>query len=290
MPASTFDYVYFPGGGPHSRQPRASGNIRGFVPIPGESGPGPWAEQYHPFTFPPGSLPPTWIVDGLTYSFSFVNVSGGIGGGQTSFDRTAPPQPLVGASPIVVLAVYVYDVNSVPGPGVPGASIDAFDETKGILIDDDFVTVSPDANLSSSGNKLGWVPTIDNAETIAAYNHIVRNGADFVDFENWVDLAILPSLPPPGLDFKAAQGQSYNALAFYKSPPPPPPPPPPNRCEALLQALTEEIKAFGGVPIATHQYWISAFQGCPASIYNEAMLLLEGKGRQEPPSGQKPPR
>jgi hypothetical protein len=54
---------------------------------------------------------------------------------------------------------------------------------------------------------------------------------------------------------------------------------PPSDCKGLLQALREEIKALGGIPVNTVQGWRQKFANCrgkmPEQEYNEGMSLLE---------------
>ena len=280
MPLLTYDYVYFRGG-PHTRQPRTTGATGGFIPIPGLSGSAGTLQQGSLFRVPAGALPPTENVAGATYSFAFVNVSGGNGGGQTSFDYTTPPaQVTVGAAPIVVLVVYLFHGSG--NGGVHGASIDAFDETTGSLVDDDFVTVSPDAALTSSGNKEGWVPTAGNTEKISAYPHITPSD---VYFDKWVNLDILPKFPPAGADFTAAKNGDFNALAFYAS----------NACQASLKSLYVLIDA-KRLPVSEVAGWEQQLKLCfeqhkiTQAEYTAALNAIKALGSQAAPGKPNPPQ
>ena len=168
MPAVTYQYVYF-SAGPHQRQPTRSGS-GGFTAIESSSRGDPSGGT---FGAPP---PPEYQnVGSATFVFSFMTVSGGSltqGGppaGVTSFKRTIPPPPVfVGSLPINVVVVYVPKGG---GPGTPGATIDEFDQTIGQLINDTFVTVTPDlgGTLTTSGNVEGFVATTNSAETSSRF-------------------------------------------------------------------------------------------------------------------------
>lgn len=238
MPLLTYKYVYFPSGGPHTRQPRSIGGSGGFTPIGNLSGPAGTLQANTPFQIPPGTLPPSEVVGNTTYTFAFVNVSGGTGGGATAFNPSSPPQVMVGTAPIVVLVVYLASASGHGGSGT-GASIDAFDETVGTLVDDTFVTVSPDGSLTQNANVDGWVPTT-NAGTIAASTHITPTNANF---EKWVDLT--DTSTPPGVDFLAKKTTNYAVLAFYKSPATVGPPPL-TPCEQLVENIQKVTMT--GVP------------------------------------------
>jgi hypothetical protein len=222
MPELTVNYVYYAGRGPHTRQPRNTGSYGGFTPIDSLSGSLGTLGEGSTFNTTLG-LMPNQVTDAtvnppVTYTFAFVNVSGGTNGGQTSFDPNTPPGgATVGSAPIIVQVVYL-PPTGVGGGSSTGASIDAFDETTGSLVDDTFVTVSPDPNgsLTTSGNVDGWVATT-NTETIAAYSHLVVSN---VDFEKWVSVTGPPT-PPAGLNFTAAQNTNYIVLALYKATPGP---------------------------------------------------------------------
>jgi hypothetical protein len=151
-----------------------------------------------------------------------VNVSGLTEGGFTSFNPNVPP-PLgtVGNDPVKVLVVYLPE-GGTNGNG-SGAVIDAFDETLGRLIDDDFVTVSVNgsnnAALTNSGNVDGWADTSQSGATIMAYSDVslVYEGmpAIHAGFNKWVNLEDGSS--PIGLNLNINQGQTIYAFAFYQN-------------------------------------------------------------------------
>jgi len=296
MPTATFDYVYFPSG-PHTRQPRSAVGPGGFTLL----------QQIPPLTLEPGSqftatlAPPTLTVGGKTYTFAFMNVSGGYtsasGGvpiGQFSTDASASPESVYAQdSPIVVLVVYI----PVGGNGgVRGATIDSFDETTGTLFDDTFVSVSPDptGTETTEGNVHGFVSTANSNETITALS---PTSPSLVDFDQWVPLGVQLTtriIPPnpilhtpgevistgPGLlivgnNLQVDEGTSVSALAFYKAPPPSPPPPPPTTCEQLLANWYALEPKTDIVLLAYYEEKLSACQGPQyAAAVNEIKALI----------------
>jgi len=160
----------------------------------------------------------------LSLAFAFVSVTGCTEGGLVSFvAATPPPVGTVGTSPILVLVVYVPVSGN--GNGDSGAVIDAFNETTGSLVDNDFVAVSPDpgGTLTSEANVDGWVDTEASAYTITAdhpnigpYLALPTNAT----FDQWVDLTD-PSPPTSlisGASLTPGKGVTVYALAFYKNP------------------------------------------------------------------------
>jgi hypothetical protein len=152
-----------------------------------------------------------------------VSLLGGGGGPQTSFTRSDPPSTTVGSDPIVVLCVYYPSGRSGPGNGDAGASIDAWDESTGNLLNDFFVKVSPDdpdgaGPLTESGNVHGWVDTTNGPEEITADSPLTPSATTF---DRWVDLENPQPETGSGFDnprvFTAPQGASYS-LAFYRKP------------------------------------------------------------------------
>jgi hypothetical protein len=218
MPSLTYEYVYFGSGGAHTRQPRVITSYGGFTPIPTlNTGGSATLQTGTPFQVNSAILAPVQIVAGITYSFAFVNVSGLIGGGQTSFDHSvAPPSAIVGTDPVTVLIVYLPQVGGPPGSS-SGAIIDAFDETKGTLVDDTFVSVTVNgvgnAVLTTSGNVDGYVDTTNNEVVITAYSNISPTNGNF---DKWGYLTS-PVLPPAGLNLTVPKGQTVYAFAFYQS-------------------------------------------------------------------------
>jgi hypothetical protein len=245
MPTLTINYVAYTGIGPHTRQPRAIGQYGGFAPIGNLSGAVGNVSEGSTFQLTPGLMQSPLIAGNLTYSFGFVNISGGTGGGQTSVKHTQPLSVTVGTAPILVMVVYVAQEGS-----GSGASIDAFDESTGSLVDDTFVTVSPDANgaLTTSGNTEGWVVTT-NTETIAAHAHITPTNADF---DKWVVLES-NNLPPAGVNLKVNGGTSVIALAVYKDTPAEPQEE--IGCQDMLQSIDASISGPPHGPKLTITQW-----------------------------------
>jgi hypothetical protein len=142
--------------------------------------------------------------------------AGGPAVGVTSFGSNNPPAPvLVGEAPITVLVVYVPPGGPGSGSG-SGATIDAFDETAGVLFNDTFVTVEPDATgaLSKSGNVEGYVDTTNSTEAITALSPTSPTG---VHFSRWVNLGP-PATQQASPVLMVNKGASVMALAFYEAP------------------------------------------------------------------------
>jgi len=221
MPTLTIQYVYFGASGPHTRQPRSTTSYGGFTPIPGLGAGTAWLIPGTPYQ--PPTAPLTYSpVPGLTVNFAFVNVCGLTQGPLNSFVASTPPPPgTVGTAPVLVN--YVYLPVGGGGPGQTGAVIDAYNETVGTLVDNDFVTVSPDPSgtLTTEANVDGWVNTTDSGYTITAdHPNIGPYLADPTNllFDQWVDLAT-PTPPTSlisGANLTPGQGSTVYALAFYK--------------------------------------------------------------------------
>ncbi|MGA7356931.1 MAG: hypothetical protein WA431_18070 [Candidatus Cybelea sp.] len=224
MPLLTTQYVYFGASGAHTRQPRATTSYGGFTPIPGLN-PSP------PQTLAPGtSFQPllpflTYDVGSLDLQWALTNVSGLVEGPRfTNQPGGYPPPGTVGTSPVLVVYLYV-PVGGTPGPGDSGAVIDAFNESTGALVDNDFVTVSPDpgGTLTTEANVEGWVDTASSGYTIAA-DH--PNIGPYMSlpmtalFDQWTDLTNPSPLPSliSGANLTPGQGETVYALALYKDP------------------------------------------------------------------------
>jgi hypothetical protein len=247
--ALTYSYVYLGAGGPHERRPvRTPGGPGGFELISQKSGGTLQTGDQFQIGVP---LPPTQLVNSVTYNFAFVNVSGGTpSGAQVSFDSTNPPPYVtVASSPINVLVLYVPP----PGPAVgvgdgsSGATIDSFDETTGGLFNDIFVSVAPDPRgvLTASGNNLGYVDTTNSQEAITA----ISPTSSGVILDQW--RILLPPGPVVGDVLKVSKGVSVNALAFYKAPPLPPPDQ--QACTKAVESLQQIIKDRGLPPLLPAQ-------------------------------------
>jgi hypothetical protein len=227
MPTLTIQYVYFAASGSHTRQPRAITSYGGFTPIPGLNGPG-TATLMTGSAYQPLPADPTITVGTLTVNFAFVNVCGCTEGGLVSYvAATPPPVGTVGTNPILVNYVYLPE-----GGGIgttTGATIDAYNQTSGTLVDNDFVTVSPDSSgsLTATANVDGWVDTTSSGYTITADHPNI--GAYLSDptnliFQQWVDLqtATPPTSLISGANLTPGKGTNVYALAFYAAPPTPP--------------------------------------------------------------------
>jgi hypothetical protein len=224
MPSLTIQYVYFGVSGAHTRQPRGIGSYGGFTPIPSLN---PWPPQTVSSGSPCGAGPadPSLDIDSLMLTFAFMNVSGLVEGPRTSFVANMPPPPgHVGTDPIVILYVYVPQGSN---GGHSGAVIDAFNASTNALVDNNFVTVTPDPSgtLTTEANVQGWVDTQTSAPTIVAdhpnIGSYLSSPTDAL-FDQWVDLA--NATPPAslisGANLTPGQGSSVYALAFYHNPAP----------------------------------------------------------------------
>lgn len=267
MPMCTLDYVYFGGGRGRTRRPRTNTAFGGLTPIDALSGSFPLGAG--PWNIPGGWLSNTQTLpDATTLQLAFVNVSGALAGNQTwlSGSPIPPSQLTVGAKPITLMIVYVpVPDGSGNGPRDTGASIDAYDESTGTLVDDLFVAVSPDNGQTASGNNNGWVDTTNADETITANASITPTGPDpdqaVGDFDKWVNLQNPLTQLGSGAEFKALKGTNYYAFALYKSPPPPPQP---DRCHQLAadtQALIAKEGALN-IPIGVREQTKSALLAC----------------------------
>src|SRR5271165_4495721 len=248
--ALTYSYVHLGASGSHERRPvRTPGGPGGFELISQKSGGTLQTGDQFQIGVP---LPPTQLVNGVTYNFAFVNVSGGTpSGAQVSFDSANPPPFVtVASSPINVLVLYVPPLGGGPGHGIgkgSGATIDSFDETTGSLFNDIFVTVAPDPEgvLTASANDLGFVDTTNSQEAITA----ISPTSSGVIFDQW-RILLPPGPVETGRVLTVGKGVSVNALAFYKAPPPQPPDP----CSQAVAFLQQIIKDHGLPPLLLAQF------------------------------------
>jgi hypothetical protein len=220
MPLLTIQYVYFGASGAHTRQPRAVSSYGGFTPIPGLN-PGGTSTLMSGTPYVP-EYPPD--LSSLSLAYAFTNVSGCIEGPRTSYVATMlPPSGTVGSNPIVTN--YVYVPVGGPGNGGSGAVIDAFDATINSLVDNNFVTVSPDpgGTLTTEANAEGWVDTSSSGYTIVADHPNIGSYSTWSTlplFDRWVDLTdpSPPSSLVSGANLTPAQDETVYALAFYHDP------------------------------------------------------------------------
>jgi len=281
----TYDYVYFAGGPGHTRQPRSTTGPGGFTLINSLSG----GTLQTGDMFAAVGQQTTQQVNGETYSFAFMNVSGGIPPGHTtpsgvtSFSNTSPPVT-VASDPIVVLVVYVPPLGSVGVNGGSGALIDSFDTTTGQLFSDTFVSVSPDPGgppppLTKSGNVDGYVDTTNATETITALSPTSPTGVDFVQ---WVNLypEQTSGITVAGSQLKVNKGASCYALAFYQAPPPL------TTCETLLKNWNALEPKTNVVLLEYYAEKLSACQGPQyTAAVNEIKAILKGlEGRPNRPA------
>jgi hypothetical protein len=278
MPACSVNYVYFQGGKSHTRRPRTDTAYGGLTPIDNLSGS--FSLGTGTFSPPPGWLTPTQTLPTTpptTLDLAFVNVAGGTDGGVTWYAGSTAPLPriTVGSAAVTVMIVYVpVDVPPGIGGGDSGASIDAYDDTLGKLVDDLFITAVPDNGQTASGNTYGWVDTTTGNETITAYPVISPSGTDSDQasgiFERWVNL-LRPQTPlATGTAFTAEKGQDYYAFAFYKAPPPL------TTCQRLLSNWNALEPKTDEVLLAYYEEKLSACQGQQyAAAVTEIKALLK---------------
>ena len=153
----------------------------------------------------------SWVDGNVSHSanFAFWSVTGGIGGAIATTQNTAAPVG-VGNTDLVATALYIAGGGGVGGPPGAGVLIDAFDVDQGAFVDDDFVKVKPDANLTAAANNDGFVPTA-SLEHVDAVLQI--HAAPFSD---WKVVAGTEAVNKE--DLQAAAQSSAIAFAFYQVP------------------------------------------------------------------------
>jgi hypothetical protein len=138
-------------------------------------------------------------------SFAFWSITGAANGAFISTAQSLDAN--VGNSDVIVTAWYI------PGGGGPGTGtgiyIDAFDVNAGSFVDDDFVSVSPDAALTAAANNDGWVPTA-SAENINAFASLPEG-----PFTSWN--LFVGSENVSNEQLQAARQTNAMAFAFYQS-------------------------------------------------------------------------
>jgi hypothetical protein len=223
MPTLTTQYVYFGSSGAHTRQPRATTSYGGFSPIPGLN-PSGTATLTTGTTFQAGPVEGSLTIGGIEYVFAFQSVSGLTDGAQTSFVAATPPTAgTVGTAAVLVMVVYVPQGGG--GGNGSGAVIDAYNESTGSLVDNDFVSVSPDPGgaLTTEANVDGWVDTTGAGYTLTADHPNIGPYAALPTSPLFVQWVVLENPTPPlslvsGASLTPGKGQSVYALAFYKNP------------------------------------------------------------------------
>ncbi|HSI51005.1 MAG TPA: hypothetical protein VLA61_22295 [Ideonella sp.] len=141
--------------------------------------------------------------------FAFWSVTGAAGGPGVSFSPSLNIE--VEGSDVQATAWYLPGGGR--GNGEKGTFVDAFDVAQGTFVDDDFVTISPDAELTNAANETGFVPSAA-IETVSAYDTI--HAVPFLDWRVMVQA-------PAGSDnvstthLHTGAGSTGVAFAFYQS-------------------------------------------------------------------------
>ena len=164
-----------------------------------------------------------------------------------SFNPNPALQFTVGSGPVTILYVYLATSTATGGGGSgdSGAVIDAFNQSIGALVDNDFVTVSPDNaahSITDEANVDGWVDTEDSGYTIIAdspnigpYQSLPTNAV----FVNWV--VIVGGIPPgvviTNANLVVPEGVTVYALAIYYNPPKPSKEVYPDKTQHVLEKL-----------------------------------------------------
>jgi len=190
----------------HHRQPRNS--TKWLEPYPAnevEAIPGTALSEFAPPTlgYTDGGAP-------ATASFLFWSTGDGTNG-QTSTSPTL--STTVGANALTLVAWYLPVGGGVPGNST-GYFIDAFSDALNDFVDDDFVSVSPDASLTSDANVVGWVPTA-NAEDLKAVPGSIHTGETF---EQWIG-----GMPTGDVDDLTAKSDGYAIATYHRQTVPIPP-------------------------------------------------------------------
>jgi hypothetical protein len=115
------------------------------------------------------------------------------------------PTVTIGDSNMQAIAWYIPG-----GTGGPGVLIDAFDVDLGNFVDDDFVAVTPDANLTSAANNDGFLPTTA-AEDVNAFANIHN-----VPFDKWLSVSGPETIQ--NRDLKTVVNSYGIDFAFYLTP------------------------------------------------------------------------
>jgi hypothetical protein len=251
MPAINVQYVSFNWtGGGHTRQPRSTTTMGGFTLIPGApSGPLPITPATGDGLTVNSPTSANLKSPGFTYAFAFMSVSDGVSINlfSASFNPNPALQFTVGSGPVTILYVYLATSTATGGGGSgdSGAVIDAFNQSIGALVDNDFVTVSPDNaahSITDEANVDGWVDTEDSGYTIIAdspnigpYQSLPTNAV----FVNWV--VIVGGIPPgvviTNANLVVPEGVTVYALAIYYNPPKPSKEVYPDKTQHVLEKL-----------------------------------------------------
>ncbi len=179
------------------------------------------------YKFDPLNVKPSIVTGNVTYNFSFVNISGSIGGPITLFNLNGGPKiAKVGIEAVVIRVVYI-STDTVFTDG-PGAIIDAFDTYSGSLVNNNFVTVKPDnIGATKEANDYGWISdenindpngpsTFVTALTKIEHTPDIINSVN-AGFQKWFRLDHNKPELPPGDRLVLAANERLIALAFYKT-------------------------------------------------------------------------
>ncbi len=195
MPHVTTHYRVIVAAG-HHRQPRNS--QKWLEPYPASNVEAVQGTPMNPFA--PPQL--AYTDNGANQVANFLFWSAGDGtDGQTTTDPML--NTTVGTAPLTLVAWYLPPGGI--GNGQPGYIIDAFSDALNDFVDDDFVTVAPDAALTHDANVVGWVPTA-HAESLTAVPGTIHTGETF---EQWIG-----GHPSESVDGLPASESGY-ALATY---------------------------------------------------------------------------
>ena len=241
-PYAVFHIVWYDvsgGGISHVRQPRNTGTATSSVlaDVPNVPQPNPMGNECvtgAPFSI---SQPPQLSYPGAngpnTYVLSFINVTGLAEGPQLLNGYTPNVIGTVGTAPIDIWIVYSQPpqgVNGGPPPTSTGAILDAYDITKGVLMNDTFINVAAESYatppIQTSGNPLaetandnvqGYVDTTTEGKTILALDpsQIYPPSTVASAFVQW-QIFYGPAADDKNLTVPVLT--DANALALYKSP------------------------------------------------------------------------
>ena len=232
MPTLTIQHVSYHPPYPSLREGRDVSSTGGFNLLEATTSA---IEADHAFQFDLNLIKQTLIKDGRTFTLSFVNITGLAGGPLTWIDHSAAPKPaMTGTANVTARIVYLSEFLPKNPAGNGGAWIDAFDESTGSLVNNDFVNVDPNSqNETDNGNVQGYVPSAEEIEKypppadydiikVTAYPHITLDpddpGTVNASFVEWVNMNPgVRSIQPEGSSFVAPREHTSVMLAFYKS-------------------------------------------------------------------------
>jgi len=129
------------------------------------------------------------VPNGPTLQFAFWSITGGAGAPPIVSTHPVPPSVTVGTTGDIVGTAWYFDISG-GGPGSGSeVDIDAFNESTGEFVLDNFVTIQPDASLSAEANLNGDVSNT-NAENIVAFQDLPQTPpalpVDYPVFDDWM--------------------------------------------------------------------------------------------------------